>query len=302
MTRVATIPLQRTLSAAIQQSQQKLAKAQMQLATEKKASDYASLGTEAVRNLSTHSLVSQQDAYAAVSSRVATTLALNDVNIGAIETSATSLKIDLLTAIGTGTAVGLNDAIKAAFGQFRASLNATDGNGSLFGGSQTDGPAFTPGTLADTLTTPASAAFANDGIKASARLSEKVDVQYGVTASDIGTGLYSAFQSLASAGTISDPPTPAQLAIITAAAGQIDTGLADLRAVNGENGRKQAQADTLATRATDRSVLLQGIISKNEDADLGQVAIDLAQQKTILEASYSVFGQLSSLSLVGYLR
>jgi flagellar hook-associated protein 3 FlgL len=302
MSRVATIPLQRTMAAAIQHSQQLLSATQAQLSTGKKATDYASLGTEAVRNLSTHSLVAKQDAYAAVSARVGVTLALNDVNIGAIDTSAMSLKQDIMTAIGTGKGAGLTDSINAAFDQYRAALNASDGGASLFGGSQTDGPAFTPTTLASTLSTPASAAFANDSIKASARLSDNVDVQYGVTASDIGSGLYAAFQTLAGAGTIGDPPTAAQLTALTTAAGQIDTGLVNLRAANGENGRKQAQAETLATRATDRSTLLQGIISTNEDADLGQVAIDLAQQKTMLQASYSVFGQLAGLSLASYLR
>ncbi len=302
MSRVATIPLQRTMSAAIQRSQQLLAKTQAQLSTGKKAVDYASLGTEAVRNLSAHSLVSQQDAYATVSARVTNTLDLNDIYISAIDTSATTLKKEMLTAIGTGKSAGLNSTITAAFNEFRAALNASDGGQSLFGGSQTDVPAFLPSTLADTLTTPASTAFANDDIKAAARLSDQVDVEYGVTASDIGSGLYTAFQTLAGAGTIGDPPTATQMAALTQAAGEIDAGLSALRAVNGENGRKQAQAETLATRATDRSLLLQDIISRNEDADLGQVAIDLAQQKTMLQASYSVFGQLSGLSLASYLR
>lgn len=302
MSRVATIPLQRTMSNAIQQSQQALATTQKQLATAKKASDYAALGTEAVRNLSAHSLLAKQDAYGSAADRVSATLSFNDTHLGAIDTSAMALKQDLLTAIGTGKGGGLNDAITAAFNQFRAALNAAEGGVSLFGGSQTDGPAFLPNTLAETVGTPASAAFANDGVKASVRLSDGVDVQYGVTASDAGSGLYAAFQTLAGAGTIGDPPTAAQIESLTQAASQIDTGLTSLRAVNAENGRKQAQAETLGTRAVDRATLLRGIISGNEDADLGQVAIDLAQQKTILQASYSVFSQLSGLSLVSYLR
>lgn len=301
MTRVATIPLQRTMSAAIQRSQQLLAKTQEQLATGKKAADYAALGTEAVRNLSTHSLLAQQDAYTAVAARIGTTLSLNDANMAAIDTTASSLKQDVLTAIGTAKGAGLNDAIGAAFDQFRAALNASDGGAALFGGSRTDGPAFIPATLASTVGVPASAAFANDDVKASARVGDGVDVQYGVTASDIGSGLYAAFQTLAGAGTIGDPPTAAQLDLLSQAAGQIDTGLSGLRAVNADNGRKQAQSETLGTRATDRSTLLQGIIGDNEDADLGQVAIDLAQQKTMLQASYSVFAQISGLSLASYL-
>lgn len=302
MSRVATIALQRTMSAAIQRSQQALAATELQLASHKKAADYAALGTEAVRNLSTHSLLAQQNAYIDAAKQVDLTLSLNDANIGAMDTSASSLKKDIISAIGTGEGAGLNEAITAAFNQFRASLNASEGGTVLFGGSQTDGAPFLPNTLADTVGTPASAAFANDGIKASVRLSNGVDVQYGVTASDIGSGLYTAFQTLAAAGPIGNPPTPAQLTALGTAAGQLDTGLTSLRAVNAENGRKQAQVDTLGTRATDRSILLKGIISGNEDADLGQVAIDLAQQTTILQASYSVFKQLSELSLVTYLR
>ncbi|MEG3144379.1 flagellin [Sphingomonas sp. RT2P30] len=302
MSRVATIPLQRTMSAAIQHAQQSLAKTQQQLSTGKKAADFAALGTEAVRNLSTHSLLAQQDAYVGVAGRIGTTLTLNDANMSAIDTAASALKQSLLTAVGTGRAPGLSDAISAAFDQFRASLNASDGGVSLFGGSQTDGPAFLPNNIAGTLGVPPAAAFANDGVKASARLADGLDVQYGVTASDIGSGLYSAFQTLAAAGAIGETPTQAQLDALSQAAGQIETGLAGLRTVNAENGRKQAQVEALGSSAGDRSLLMQGIITNNEDADLGQVAIDLAQQKMTLQASYSVFSQLSGLSLASYLH
>jgi flagellar hook-associated protein 3 FlgL len=71
--------------------------------------------------------------------------------------------------------------------------------------------------------------------------------------------------------------------------------------VNAENGRKQSQVDMLETRAKDREVLLTDVIGQVEDADLGQVALDISQRQTILEASYSVFAQLSSLSLTRFL-
>ena len=86
------------------------------------------------------------------------------------------------------------------------------------------------------------------------------------------------------------------------ALGQIDTALSGVREINAGNGRRQAQVETLATRAEERALILRDVISRNEDADLGQVAIDLAQQKAMLQASYSVFAQLSELSLVNFLR
>jgi flagellar hook-associated protein 3 FlgL len=75
-----------------------------------------------------------------------------------------------------------------------------------------------------------------------------------------------------------------------------------VRAISADNGRRQAQADTMATRAAERGDLLASIISTNEDADLGQIAIDIAQNKSVLQASYSVFAQLASLNLGAYLR
>jgi flagellar hook-associated protein 3 FlgL len=302
MNRVATIPLQRTMSNAIQHSQQLLSATQTQLATGKKAPDFASLGTQAVRNLSSHSLLAQQDAYSGVASRVGTTLSLYDINLSVIDTASSSLRQDILSAIGSGQAGGLQETIKSAFDQFRASLNASEGGMALFGGTQTDSPPFTANTLADTIGLAPSAAFVDDGVKASARISDGLDVQYGVTAGSIGKDLYTAFQTLAGAGVIGETPTAAQLAMLASAAGQLETGLSSLREVSAGNGRTQAQAEQLGVRASDRSVLLSGIIESNEDADLGQVAIDLAQQKTMLQASYSVFSQLSSLTLASYLR
>ena len=72
--------------------------------------------------------------------------------------------------------------------------------------------------------------------------------------------------------------------------------------VNAENGRRLAQTDTLVDRANERALVLKDVISRNEDADLAQVAMDLALHKTTLEASYSVFTQINDLSLLNYLR
>jgi flagellar hook-associated protein 3 FlgL len=302
MTRIATIPLQRSMADAMQKSQAKLAQTQLNLASGKKALDYASLGTETVRNLSAHSMVSREEAHADVTSRVGLTLQLNDTYINEMDDSLAGLHNEILEAIGTEQSKGLQDAIQAAFEQYRSSLNATEGGIPLFGGSQTDSVPFQPQTLADTLTMTPAQAFTNDQVKASGRVATNLDVQYGVVASDIGTGLYAAFQTLAAAGTIGDNPTPAQKTALTQAAAQILSGLDSVRTVNAANGRKQAQVEELGTRSQERLVRLKGIISENEDADLGQVASDLATQKTVLEASYSVFTQLSAMSLVQYLK
>lgn len=302
MTRVATIPLQRTMSDAILRSQEKLAITQQRLSTGKKAADFADLGTETVRNLSAHSLLTRQDAQSTVSKRVGTTLSLYQGHLEGIDSAAADLRQQILTAVGTGEASGLQEAINTAFSQYRSSLNSSEGGAPLFAGSQTNGAPFKPDTLADVAATPADQAFADDNVLSTARVADGVDVTYGISASSVGKDLYAAFRTLAQAGDIGSKPTAAQMDALKDAVGKLDIGLGSLRTVNAENGRKQVQVETLTKRGEARSLLLEGVIESNEDADLGQVAIDLAQQKATLEASYSVFSQLSSLSLVSFLR
>lgn len=301
MTRVATIPLQRTMADAIQRAQQNLAKTQTSLSTGKKAQDYAGLGTEAVRTMSARSMLAKQDAQAVVSKHVTTTLAIYDTHVTGLDNALIDLRTRMATAIGTEDSSGLQETIKGAFEQFRSSLNAKEGGIALFGGSRTDVLPFTPESLADVAATPASDAFRNDDVRAVAHLAEGTSVTYGITASDLGAQIYEAFRTLAAAGPIGERLTDAQKTALQDAIVQIDTGSVGLRAANAENGRKQARVETLGERAEQRSLVLNDIIAANEDADLGQVAVDLAQQRATLEASYSVFAQLSQLNLTKFL-
>lgn len=302
MIRVATIPLQRTLSSSIQQAQQRLADTQLQLNSGKKANDLAGLGIDAGRTLSARSLRSAQDAQSSAAKRLGTTLSLYDANISSIDNAGSDLRQKIMTVIGTGQTAGLQGAIEGAFDQFRAAMNATDGSGPLFAGAQTDATPFKPRTLADTIGETPATAFGNDDVRASARIGDGVDLTYGVGARELGSGMLSAFQTLAAAGTIGETLTPGQLDALKTALGQIDGALPQVRTLNAENGRKQVQAETLAVRGEERSDLLTNLISDAEDADYGEIAMQLTQQQTVLKASYSVFTQLSDLSLTQYLR
>lgn len=302
MTRVATIPLQQIMSNAMLRSQQALAESQMQLDTGKKAQDYAGLGTDAVRVLSARSMLAQQQANSSVATRLGTTLQLYDANLTEIDRSASDLRQQLMSAIGTNDSPGLQDAVGNAFSSFRTAINGTDAGTPLFAGGQTNSAPFTPQTLSDTIGLTPANAFTNDNVRASAHVGDGADLQYGIGASDVGSNLMLAFRTLAEAGPFGQKLTAAQASAIQTAIGQLDTGLSDVRAANAENGRKQNLVEAMAARADDRSRLLEDLIGKSEDADLGQVASDLSQRTTILQASYSVFRQLNELSLANYLR
>ncbi|MGH6744552.1 flagellar hook-associated protein 3 FlgL [Novosphingobium sp. PhB57] len=302
MTRVATIPLQRTLASAITRSQENLATSQLQLTSGKKATDYAGLGLDAVRTLSARSMLAQQESYKDNAGRVSTTLSLYDANLNQVDSSLSDLSTQLLSAIGTGDSPGLQAAIESAFGDLRTALNANEGGIPLFAGSQTSGSPFLPKTLQDTVGLDAADAFANDDVRQSTRVGENIELEYGIGASDVATNLIPAFRTLAEAGPFGEKLTDTQKQAITDALAQLDTGVTDLRNVNATNGRNQNKIDNLTDRADDRINLFKEVIGSVEDADLGQVAIDITQRQTILEASYSVFAQLNSMSLAQFLK
>jgi flagellar hook-associated protein 3 FlgL len=302
MTRVATISMQQTLFDAIGRSQARLAASQVQLATGKKAGDFAALGVEAVRTLSARSLVARQDAHSALCNRLGTTLAIQNSALTETDDAMTRLRTELMTAVGTGQAAGLQGAVEQAFQQFRLAMNTDEGGQPLFAGSAIDKPPFKPAALTDTIGIPASGAFTNDGFKANARVADGLDVQYGINASEVGGSLYQAFRTIAEAGPIGDVPTAGQSAAINTAIGQLSDGLTILRSTNAENGQRQAQVETLATRADEKSLVLRRVISRDEDADMAEVASELTQRETILQASYSTYAKLSQLSLLNFLR
>lgn len=302
MTRIATIPLQRTLTGAVQKAQQRLAETQLQLNSGKKAKDLADLNSAAVRTLSARSALTMQTAQQGVTSRLGTTLALYEANITAIDTVAGDLRTELMTAIGSGATPTLQSAIESAFVQFRSALNATDSAEPLFAGAQGDAVPFKPRSLAETVGATTQTAFGNDDVRATASVGGGATMTYGITASELGEGVLAAFRTLAEAGPIGTTATAAQGEAIRTAIAQLDAALPQVRGLNATNGLRQSQVDTLSARADDRAALLEKIVSDNEDADYGQIAMDLTQRKTMLEASYSVFGQVAGLSLVNYLR
>jgi flagellar hook-associated protein 3 FlgL len=302
MTRVASIPMQRTLFDAIQRSQQKLTTTQLQLATGKKAETYADLGTEAVRTLSAHSLLARQDAHGTVTKRLGTTLAVQDANISNIEASTETMRVEILKAIGTGQSAGLQETIDAAFQQVRTALNANEGGIPIFAGSRTGDRPFRPEQLADLVGRPVADAFGNDEVRASARVAEGLDIEFGVLASDLGSKVMEGFRKLAELGPIDEQVSPAQAVALREAMTQLEDGLVEIRSINAENGRKQAQTESLGSQAEERAILLKDIISRSEDADLTEIASELTQRRTVLEASYSVFSQLSGLSLLRFLK
>lgn len=302
MTRIATVPMQQAMQSAMLRNQQSLADAQEQLNTTKKVQSYADLGTDANRVLSARTMLSQYDAQSRISKRVDTTLSFYESRLGEVNDTASKLRETLLNAIATGNAPDIQGEAGAAFDQFKAAVNAADGGQPIFAGGQTGTPPLVPQTLADTVGLDPNLAFTNDDTRLSARIAPGEDLSFGIVASDFGKNFVQAFRTIAEIGPVNLRPTQAQIDAMSKAVGELDAGLADLRATDAANGRAQNRVDDLTKLATDRTNMLTSAVGDVEDADMGQVAIDISLRKTLLESSYSAFAQINGLSLINYLR
>lgn len=300
MTRIATIPLQMLQSDAVARAQERLATAQTRLATGRKAESYAGLGTDAAVSLTGRGVMAAQEGYAAVSQRLQTQLSLVNSNLESMDSAATDLNNALVRAVGTGEAPGLQEAIQLAFGQVRAALNASGEKGYLFAGGGKGAP-FAVSSLSDLVGADVGTLFRNGQVRATSRVADGVDLEHGVVATDVGVGLAQAFRTLAEAGPFGERPTDAQMTALTEAMGQLKTGLQAVREQSSANGRRQAQLEQFEAQAIQRRTDMEELVGKAEDADLGQVAVEITQQQAVLEASYGVLARLSRLSLLNYL-
>lgn len=302
MTRIATIPMQTVMQSAMLRTQRSLAEAQEQLSTTKKVQSYADLGADSGRVLSARTMLAQYEAQERIASRVDTTLSFYQSRLGQIDTATSALRKTLLDIIGTGNAADINGEASAAFDQFKAAMNAAEGGDFIFAGGATGAPPLVPQTFADTVGLDPNVAFTNDQTRLTATIAPGEDMSFGIVASDFGKNFVQAFRTLAEMGPTDARPTQAQIDLMVKAVGEIDAGLADLRVSDARNGRAQNRIEDTIKAAKDREILLKSAVGAVEDADLGQVAIDISLRKTLLESSYSAFAQINGLSLANYLR
>lgn len=70
----------------------------------------------------------------------------------------------------------------------------------------------------------------------------------------------------------------------------------------GNNGAVQSRLETATALATQRTDALEGLVSKEADADLAQTLVRLNQTQTAYEAALQSAGKMLSASLLDYLR
>jgi flagellar hook-associated protein 3 FlgL len=133
-------------------------------------------------------------------------------------------------------------------------------------------------------------------------------VTYGITASDVGTGLMQELQSLAqfdqgangnldSATSLSS----AQSNYLTGAISTANTVADNLNAATAANGYVANQLTDAQTQQASMTTLYKGFASNIQDTNMAQAATQLSLNQTQLQAALQVTAGLNQLTLLNYL-
>src|ERR1700712_1819601 len=176
-----------------------LDKTQEQIASTKKANTYAGFGDQTQVLTATLSVNARNDAYTTATKFAVTQVDLQDTQLTSLASLTATLKKAISDAVANNDATTLMTQAQSIFTQAGAILNSKDANGDyIYSGGKTDVAPLAVGSLAALQAAPSTAAaFANGTLKKSVQVADGVNVGYGLTASDVATGLMQALKDIA---------------------------------------------------------------------------------------------------------
>lgn len=307
MTRVASYSHNQSLVQGMLRNQADVYKSQMQVNTGKKAQDYKGIAPQASTVVTARAAMTRVQAYQDTAGEIGQTLAMIDLQTGAMLDAAESLKQSVLDALALGDGQGFEEILESNFQMIVSALNTKIGNSYLFGGGQTSEKPFTVTSLDDLAAlVNAGDAFTNDKTKASVRLTDTFTMQYGVVADEVAGPIMDVIKALKEFndgpdGPINGPLTPTQVTFLEGKLDEINTAVQGMRAVQTANGLRQSQMKDVNEQLTLQADYFELFVSDIEDVDMAEAISRLTADQAALEVSYKVVSLISQLNLAKYI-
>jgi flagellar hook-associated protein 3 FlgL len=308
--RVATSAQTAYFLSQIQNAGNALDKTQQQIASTKVSDTYAGFGNQTQVLTATIAANARNSAYTTATNFAVTQTDLQDTQLTSLSSLAAQLKKAVSDAVANNDATTLMNQAQSIFDQASAILNTKDSNGDyLYSGGKTDVAPMTATSLSSLAALPsASAAFANGTLTKSVQVADGTSVSYGVTASDVGTGLMQALKDIANfdaGGTgnfnAATSLSAAQNTFLTGAIAQAGTVNSNLNAATATNGYVSNRLTDSQTQQTSMNTLYKSFVSNIQDTNMAQAATQLSLNQTQLQAALQVTAGLHQLSLLNYL-
>jgi flagellar hook-associated protein 3 FlgL len=308
--RVATAQQTAYFLSQINQAGAALDKTNQQIASGKVANTYAGFGDQTQVLTATISAKARNDSFAAATTLATTQTDLQDTQLTSLSSLAAQLKTAVSTAVANNDPSTLMSQVQNIFDQATGILNSKDANGDyIYAGGKTNTPPVTVSSLAALVALPAvSGAFANGDNKKAVQVADGQTVTFGVTASDVATGLMQSLQDIAAfdaggSGNFSGSTnlSQAQNTFLSGQISSIGTVASNLNTVTAQNGFAFNQLQNATTQQTDLSTLYSGFVSNMQDTNMADAATQVSLNQTALQAALQVTSTLNRLSLLNFM-
>jgi len=281
-----------------------------QIASQVVSSTYAGFGDQAQVLTASISANARNDAYKAATDLATTQADMQDTHLTSLNTLVTQLKKAVSDAVANNDPTTLMGQVQSIFDQATAILNSKDANGDyLYSGGKTDVPPVAVSSLSALVALPAtSGAFNNGTDKKSVQVADGQTISFGLTASDIGTGLMQALKDIAGfdagAGGNFDGSaslSQAQNDFLTNQISSVGTVAVNLNTEAAQNGYAYNQLQSASTTQDSMATLYTGFINNIQKTNMAEAATQLSLNQTALQAVLQVTSGLNQLTLLNYL-
>lgn len=308
MTRVSTAGQNQLLLVDVLKQQNRIFETQKQVTSGYKSQDYQGIASDVVTLQGAKSVLSKTDQFLQTNTELRRITELQNLSLQGVSDIATNLRTKLISSLNAGSGIGLRDEIDTLFDAAVNYLNVQDNGRFLFGGTRTDvSPvsADTPAELEALGAGNADQAFENNDLKPQARIDESLTVTYGVLADDVAGPLFQLLQDLmifsTTNGAFSNPLTPAERDFIISKIPEANAAFDAANLEQAKHGVIMKRLEEVAERHITDKNFLTNFIADIEEVDVAEAVSRLQRDQVALEASFRVFAQLNSLTLLNFL-
>ena len=307
MDRISSASNYQSVLLNIMNAQSAQSTAQQQVTTGKIADDLSGYASQADALTASRSLQARLTTYVANGSALSDKLTAQDQALTTVSTATEAAKNAVSEALANGDASALMTTLQSQLSEATSALNTQYNGQYLFSGAETATAPVAASSLSD-LTGPggAAAVFKNNDAKTVSRLDDNTTTTTGVLASDVGTPLFTALQSIQAYsagpnGPLTGTLTAAQTTFLQGVVSQFSTAFTAANNAVAANGVVQNQVTASQTSLKDQQTALTNTLGDLTDADGATAAANLTLAQTALQASAQVFATLNNTSLLSVL-
>jgi len=307
MDRISSTSNYQSVLLSIMSAQNAQSTAEQQVTTGKLADDLSGYASQADALTASRSLQARLTTYQANGSALTDKLTAQDQALSSVATATQSASNAVTEALANGDATAMMTTLQSQLNTATSALN-TQYNGSyLFAGANSSTAPVTASSLSDlTASGGVAGVFTNDQTKTVSRLDDNTTTTTGVLASDVGTPLFTALQSIQAYsagpnGPLTGTLTTAQTTFLQGVVTTLNSAYTSANNAVAANGVVQQQVAASQTSLKAQQTTLTSTLGDLTDADAATAATNLQLAQTALQASAQVFATLNNASLLSVL-